>query len=328
MHIADLRKFAMRWLHKTEEVRADMAHWPKKFTGDVYEAGWISEMYGYSFAAAEVKFHTFLKTVFCFRYVLLTHDNLLGQLRLRHVISDKILIYPGYVPEPGVNYRVFHYGLEFQVGNWSFDKAKLKHMDVVNKCWLTFPDPPDPSTLDKSNDGFFQRDLLSIECGRTLHEAIHIYHQKKCSSSNSLSPPSLDTRDPPSLTTAALKAPDPPVLRSPDRDTTGEVTTARKVGKLEKIDVSSHDSETKNEAKEFKTKGENNDLSPPAETNQTFTSMRGWILGLWAFSIVGFLAVMYVMISSRRGQRKRGKAYKSKRRSSYVGSWDRNTEMP
>lgn len=54
MHIMDLRKFAMRWLHKTEEVRADMAHWSKNFTGDIYEAGWISEMYGYSFAASEV----------------------------------------------------------------------------------------------------------------------------------------------------------------------------------------------------------------------------------------------------------------------------------
>lgn len=54
MHVDDLRKFALQWLHKTVEVRLDRSHWSKNITGDVYEAGWISEMYGYSFGAAEV----------------------------------------------------------------------------------------------------------------------------------------------------------------------------------------------------------------------------------------------------------------------------------
>lgn len=54
MHIDDLRKFAILWLHKTEEVRADKAHYGTNFTGDIYSSGWISEMYGYSFGAAEV----------------------------------------------------------------------------------------------------------------------------------------------------------------------------------------------------------------------------------------------------------------------------------
>lgn len=293
MHIMDLRKFAMRWLHKTEEVRADMAHWSKNFTGDIYEAGWISEMYGYSFAASE--------------------------LNLRHVISNDILIYPGYVPAPGVNYKVFHYGLEFKVGNWSFDKAKWRHMDVVNKCWDQFPDPPDPSTLDQSNKELLQRDLLSIECAKSLNEALHGYYErKKCPDSNSLSTPTREMPRPPSLTTPTQKTPDSPALRSPDQETTGEITKGRKFGKVEKIDVSRHDPEVKDETKE---------LSPPAETNQAFSSMRVWIIGLWAFSIVGFLGVMYVMISNRRGQRKRGKAYKTKRRSSYAGSWDRNADM-
>lgn len=56
MHIDDLRKFALLWLHKTEEVRADKDHYAKNLTGDIYESGWISEMYGYSFGAAEVYF--------------------------------------------------------------------------------------------------------------------------------------------------------------------------------------------------------------------------------------------------------------------------------
>lgn len=56
MHIDDLRKLAPMWLSKTEEVREDKAHWATNFTGDIYEKGWISEMYGYSFGAAEVRY--------------------------------------------------------------------------------------------------------------------------------------------------------------------------------------------------------------------------------------------------------------------------------
>ncbi|KAL1565062.1 Peptidyl serine alpha-galactosyltransferase [Salvia divinorum] len=293
MHITDLRKFALRWLHKTEEVRADMAHWPKKFTGDIYEAGWISEMYGYSFAAAE--------------------------LNLRHVISNDILIYPGYVPERGVKYRVFHYGLEFRVGNWSFDKAKWRHMDAADKCWATFPDPPDASTLDQSNDDTLQRDLLSIECAKSLNQALRAYYRKKCPDPNSLPPPTREARQRPSLMIPTQKAPDPPALRTPNHETAGEITTGKKFGKVEKIDVSGKDSEVNSET---------NELSPPAETNQAFTSMRVWMMYLWAFSITGFVVVMYVMVWSRRGQRKRGKPYKLKRRSSYTGLWDRNADMP
>lgn len=56
MHIDDLRQFALLWLHKTEEVRADRAHYATNITGDIFSSGWISEMYGYSFGAAEVNF--------------------------------------------------------------------------------------------------------------------------------------------------------------------------------------------------------------------------------------------------------------------------------
>ncbi|PWA81879.1 hypothetical protein CTI12_AA182330 [Artemisia annua] len=168
MHIDDLRKFALLWLHKTEEVRADTAHYGKNITGDIYESGWISEMYGYSFGAAELKLH--------------------------HVINNDIMIYPGYPPAPGVNYRVFHYGLEFSVGNWSFDKANWRTIDLVNECWAKFPDPPDPSEADQTNEDFKQRDLLSIECGRTLNEALRLHHEKRrCGDPNSLAPPDLET---------------------------------------------------------------------------------------------------------------------------------------
>ncbi|CAK9180461.1 unnamed protein product [Ilex paraguariensis] len=263
MHIKDLRKFALLWLHKTEEVRADTAHYAKNITGDIYESGWISEMYGYSFGAAE--------------------------LQLRHLINNEILIYPGYIPEPGVKYRVFHYGLEFSVGNWSFDKANWRNVDLVNKCWAKFPDPPDPSMLDQVDENVLQRDLLSIECAKALNEALHLHHEKR-------------------------KCPDPGSLATPNFETAKEATMSRKFGRLDEIHALrspfpvNHSQES----------------SVPASTNQTFSSMRLWIIGLWVFSISAFVAVMWVMISGRRGQKKRAKSHKTKRRASYSGLWDVN----
>lgn len=256
MHIDDLRKFAMLWLHKTEEVRADKAHYAKNITGDIYESGWISEMYGYSFGAAE--------------------------LNLRHVINNKILIYPGYVPERGVEYRVFHYGLEFKVGNWSFDKANWRDIDLVNTCWATFPDPPDPSTLNLSDENSLQRDLLSIECATKLNEALRLHHKRR-------------------------QCPDPNSLSSEDMNS--ESTISRKFGKLDMHGVIKNDSR-------------NSVVTNPA--NQTFTTFRFWIVCLWVFAILGFLAIMSVMFSGRKGVKKRGKSYKSKRRSSQAAYLDSN----
>ncbi|KAL2529041.1 hypothetical protein Fot_21642 [Forsythia ovata] len=277
MHINDLRRFALMWLHKTEEVRADTAHWSRNITGDVYEAGWISEMYGYTFGAAE--------------------------LNLRHIISNEILIYPGYVPAPGVKYRVFHYGLEFKVGNWSFDKANWRQVDLVNKCWAKFPDPPDPSTLDRTDDNALQSNLLSIECGNALNEALRLHHEKK------------KCTEPTSISSPILKTPDSISLSPPSQETTSEVTTSRKFGKIEDISTLRRSPNLKNESRES---------SPPAMANETFTSMRFWIIGLWAFSIVVFVAVMSLMLSNRKGQKKRGKSLKTKRRASHSGFWDMN----
>lgn len=81
MHIDDLRALAPMWLSKTEEVRQDKAHWGANITGDIYEKGWISEMYGYSFGAAEVSFHS--------------RNGFLSQelYPLRNKISKKLLVF-------------------------------------------------------------------------------------------------------------------------------------------------------------------------------------------------------------------------------------------
>lgn len=221
-------------------------------------------------------------------------------MNLQHVISDEILIYPGHIPVPGVKYRVFHYSLEFRVGNWSFDKANWTNSDMVNKCWAKFPDPPDPSTLDRSNGDSLQRDLLSIECVNTLNEALRLHHErKKCPDPSSLPPPTQESPDHPSL---------PP----PNPETTSkEVTASRKLGKIDKVDALRHNSGLKHESEE---------LSPPEATNQTFTSVRFWIVGLLAFSMLSFVAVVLMIVSSRRGHKKRGKPLRTKRRTSYQDS--------
>ncbi|KAL2523256.1 hypothetical protein Fot_27179 [Forsythia ovata] len=288
MHISDLRRLALLWLHKTEELRADRAHWSRNITGDAYESGWISEMYGYSFGAAE--------------------------LNLRHVISNEILIYPGYVPVPGVKYRVFHYGLEFRVGNWSFDKARWRRVDLVNKCWAKFLDPPDPSTLDQSDEGALQRDLLSIECANKLNEALHIHHErKKCPDLTSLSSPNPKTPVPPSLRSPNRETLDPLSLQPPNRETTSEITTSRKLGKID--EALRHYSMPENESQE---------LLLSSVTNQIFTSMRFWIIVIWAIAVFGFVTLISAMLSSRKGQKRRGRSFKTNRRTTYSGLWDMN----
>ncbi|CAH9084885.1 unnamed protein product [Cuscuta europaea] len=274
MHVDDLRRFALLWLHKTEEVRADRSHWSKNITGDVYEAGWISEMYGYSFGAAE--------------------------LNLRHVISNEILIYPGYIPAPGVKYRVFHYGLEFRVGNWSFDKAKWRHTDLVNICWAKFPDPPDPTTLSQTDNDSLQRDLLSLECANKLNEALHLHHEKRnCPDPNS--PPS--------------------IMETPLNKPTAEIDTSREFGKtyenVDGIEAMQRDFVQKN--------NNSQESSLPEVTSRILSSMRFWIIVLWAVSIVGFLMVMVMALSGRKGMKRKGKSYKAKRRASHSGFWDTNS---
>ncbi|KAM7266959.1 hypothetical protein ACFE04_009125 [Oxalis oulophora] len=251
MHIDDLRKFAMLWLHKSEEVRADKEHYATNITGDVYASGWISEMYGYSFGAAE--------------------------LNLRHLISPEILIYPGYIPDRSVKYRVFHYGLEFTVGNWSFDKAKWRDTDIVNKCWAKFPDPPDPSTLDRSDENALQRDLLSIECGKTLNEALFLHHKKRNCPDGS----------------------------TPKQNTIDDVASSRKFGRFSERSNSSPRNYTRS-------------LSPPEDKDKDglFSTLRVWVIALWVISGCGFLVVMSLLFSGRRGKLGKGKTHRNKRRSS------------
>ncbi|CAI8594044.1 unnamed protein product [Vicia faba] len=151
-HISDLRKFAPLWLSKTEEVREDKEHWATNITGDIYGKGWISEMYGYSFGAAEIG--------------------------LRHKINDNLMLYPGYVPQEGIEPVLLHYGLPFSVGNWSFNKLAHHNDGIVYQCNRLFPEPPYPKELLQLElDANRRRGLfISIECINTINEGLVLLH--------------------------------------------------------------------------------------------------------------------------------------------------------
>ncbi|KAJ7974731.1 Peptidyl serine alpha-galactosyltransferase [Quillaja saponaria] len=152
MHMDDLRALAPLWLSKTEEVQEDRAHWGTNITGDIYGKGWISEMYGYSFGAAEVG--------------------------LRHKINDNLMIYPGYIQQEGTEPLLLHYGLPFSVGNWSFSKEAHHEDDIVYDCGRLFPEPPYPRDVRLMELDLNVRHslFLSIECINTLNQGLLLQH--------------------------------------------------------------------------------------------------------------------------------------------------------
>ncbi|GAQ81253.1 hypothetical protein KFL_000750210 [Klebsormidium nitens] len=146
----DLRKLAPLWLSKTEEMRADRAHW--HLMGDIYGQGWISEMYGYAFGASEAG--------------------------LVHKIDDFTMLYPGYVPAEGTGPKILHYGLPYGVGSWTWEKGHYRHTDLVNTCRV-FPEPPNPAELPSTDPSRRRGDLLGIECMVGINRALLEHHAKR-----------------------------------------------------------------------------------------------------------------------------------------------------
>ena len=157
--------------------------------------------------------------------------------------------------------------MRFSVGNWSFDKADWRNVDVVNKCWAKFPDPPDSSPVDPANNEDLQRDLLSIECAKMLNEALNLHHQKRCSSDNSLS-----------------------TSKEEEKKEEGGVS---RVSNIDANDDSISNNISTNRLEE----------STDVRKDEVPSSFRFWVICLWAFSGVGFLVVIFVVYS---GHRRRG----------------------
>lgn len=207
------------------------------------------------------------------------------QLNLRHIIRKDILIYPGYVPEPGINYRVFHYGLKFSVGNWSFDKADWRNTDVVNTCWAKFPEPPNASSLSSEDEDILKRDKLSIECAETLNKALVLHYKRRnCPTSN--------------------------VIGNQKPAIVSNEISLKTDGVLPNIRTPAH--------------GDTSNSSSQPESNNGNTRIRIWMVGLWAVSVIGFLAVMSMILSNRKGDGSRVKA-NNRYKKAYVGPSDNAT---
>jgi peptidyl serine alpha-galactosyltransferase len=207
---------------------------------------------------------------------------------LRHIIRKDIMIYPGYVPLPGAKYKVFHYGLRFGVGNWSFDKADWRNTDVVNTCWAKFPEPPGPATVVKEDPSAWERDLLSIECGRALNKALYLYHKRRgC--------PRLDT-----IHSTSNKSVEISVAKKTERITQessqnsnraniGSMDAARMVTVERIMDTVSH-----------------------VHRSRKFTrSSKMGIVAVWALSVVVFLMIMSMFFTDQRRNVSRRRASRS-----------------
>jgi hypothetical protein len=83
-----------------------------------------------------------------------------GQVGLQHKINDDIMIYPGYMPRPGIEPLILHYGLPFKVGNWSFSKLEHHEDEIVYDCNRLFPPPPFPREVN--NLPCHMKDVLSM----------------------------------------------------------------------------------------------------------------------------------------------------------------------
>ena len=162
MHREDMKKVAPLWLKYTEMVRKDPDSWAN--TGDIFNRNgkggppWISEMYGYSFGAAEAG--------------------------VKHKVSDEFMLYPGYNPRPEPSPYVMHYGLLFNVDYYAFDKHRYQGRlgDAVTHCpGVPFPRPPPYSSLHEVEGTAEHRTkMLSLYTGHVLHNATYELVRQNC----------------------------------------------------------------------------------------------------------------------------------------------------
>lgn len=308
MHIDDLRTLAPFWLHKTEEVRADRAHWATEITGDIYGQGWISEMYGYSFGAAEIN--------------------------LRHRIRNDIMLYPGYIPIPGTEPRVLHYGIEFGVGNWKFDKAVWRDTDMTNVCWKLFPEPPNASTLTSTDDNNLRRDKISIECVRTLNEALRLHHvRRNC--------PDLHSEQ--IFNKNIVHVQTPPALFDQDQIKNNFFEDLKQIPleKTKSYDNVNHDKsdeilkitkKTIRNSKSFNQgtiamQEDERVLKIDATDHLVAVTPRYWMVALWTISVLGFLVVVSTLFSRQKIDGPRKKNPRNRQRHSHSSKSDTNGDF-
>lgn len=158
----------------------------------------------------------------------------------------------------------------------------------MNTCWAKFPDPPDPSTLNSTDPNSLRRDQLSIECMRTLNEGLLLHHKVR------------NCTDPIIQFGSKLEVQKEATLPKADKRTEVKIPRIRRL--TVPIDFDSASSKKEDVA----------------------VSLRPLVIGLWALSVLGFLAVMSVILSGHKGETVKNKANRNKRRASYSVSPDLN----
>ena len=125
-------------------------------SGDDYvvrgHAPYISDMYGYVFAAAEVG--------------------------IRHSIREDVLLTPGNPPvyEP----TLLHYDKWCKFGERNFNKLSYKSGFSIQNCRQYFPRPPDLELLLGQDIAELGTELMCIEQVTVLNEALCEYHKRSC----------------------------------------------------------------------------------------------------------------------------------------------------
>jgi peptidyl serine alpha-galactosyltransferase len=159
---------------------------------------------------------------------------------------------------------------------------------VVNTCWAKFPEPPDPATVMEEDPGAWERDLLSIECGRALNKALYLYHKRRgC--------PRLDT-----IHSTSNKSIEISVAKKTER------ITQESSQNINRANVGSMD------VVRMRTVERIMDTVSPVHRSRKFTrpSKMG-IVVVWALSIVVFLMIMSMFFTDRRRSVSRHRASRS-----------------
>lgn len=204
LHVDDLRALSARWLHWTERFRTEPhRYWadagnPEAAardlpTGDVYvargSAPWISAMYGYSFAAAE--------------------------LRIRHLLPDDLMLYAGshWIPEQAhAPPMIVHYGLPILEQGHAYDKQWYRTLDVLQRpCpprYFLTPRLSAAAALTNASLGLREKlgALITVEALCTLNEALGAYYVRRCGRGLAEGSPELAALLPPECPSRAASA--------------------------------------------------------------------------------------------------------------------------
>lgn len=183
IHVEDAKKVAPRWLYYTREVRLHPEKYWKDLPGSTLthdidtmqkgaesgEVPWISEMFGYAFAAAEIGLeHAFTRggggVLYGDDFLTLGHP---GPIASHYTLSCQIPSIEHYVPED-------MYSEEERETAYTFSKHEFRDFDPMD-CddGFLFPNPPRLPLVDEGS-------ALCAEDAERINYALCDFYRRKC----------------------------------------------------------------------------------------------------------------------------------------------------